>query len=167
MDTADIRLVNRTKLPLPGFMLRKAYFKLLHEVSESINKTGIEQELQGGILRAKTFNKAYNLYPALVTLVGITWDKQHLDTIKELTGLELKKLEDREFLINEMKRLQDKYKELIKTERSEGVSFAQIIVSTEIILEMSISRDIKLYEFQYYMKAASEKIKQLEKLNRG
>ena len=60
---------------------------------------------------------------------------------------------------------QDKYKELIKTEKSEGVAFAQIVVSTEIILEMNIDRNIKLYEFQYYMKAATEKIKQIERHN--
>jgi hypothetical protein len=97
--------------------------------------------------------------------VSISWDKKHLELIKEITGLELKKLEDRESLISEMKRLQDKYKELIKTEKSEGVAFAQIVVSTEIILEMNIDRNIKLYEFQYYMKAATEKIKQIERHN--
>ena len=97
--------------------------------------------------------------------MSISWEKKHLELIKEITGLELKKLEDREALISEMKRLQDKYKELIKTEKSEGVAFAQIVVSTEIILEMNIDRNIKLYEFQYYMKAATEKIKQIERHN--
>ena len=163
MDSGNMKLVKNTRLPLPVFMLRRAYARLLQEVAESINRTGLEQEIQSRIIRAKTFNKAYNLYPTLVNLISVTWDKKHLDLIKEITGLELKKLEDREYLIAEMKRLQDKYKELVKSERSEGVSFAQIIVSTEILLEMSIDRNIKLYEFEYYMKAANEKLKQIEK----
>lgn len=165
MDSGNYRLASRTKIPIPRFWLKKAYLKLMQEVAESINKTGLQQEVEGGVIRAKLFNKAYNLYPALVNLVSISWDKKHLELIKEITGLELKKLEDRESLISEMKRLQDKYKELIKTEKSEGVAFAQIVVSTEIILEMNIDRNIKLYEFQYYMKAATEKIKQIERHN--
>lgn len=162
LDNKDINLVKRWNIPLPKKIIRKAYDRLLLEVGETLNKTAFEKEIESGVLKIKMFNKAFNLYPAMVDLCSITWDKEHLDKIKEITGIELKRIEDRQALINETKRLQDKYKELNVSQPSEGVSFAQVIISTEIVLDFSISRDIKLFEFQYYMKAASDKIKQME-----
>lgn len=162
LDAKDQSKVKRLNIPLPKKMVKKAYEKLLIEVNETLNKTALERELESGVLRVKLYNKAFNLYPALVTLVSLTWDQEHRDKIKEITGIELVKLEDRESLINETKRLQDKYKELIVKKSDDGVSFSQVIISTEIVLDFSISRNIKLFEFQYYMKAASDKIKQLE-----
>ena len=166
IDTRELRLVKRFPIWVPRVLLLKAYARLTTEVAETLNRSALEQEIQSGVLRAKVYNKAFNLYPALVNLVSLTWDEKHLAMIEELTGLKLKKLEDRKALNVEMRRLQDKYKELAKEERSDGeVSFSQVIVSTEIVLELSISRETTLSEFQYYMKAASEKLKQYEKLN--
>jgi hypothetical protein len=48
MDSGNFKLASRTKLPLPGFWLKKAYLKLMQEVAESINKTGLQQEVEGG-----------------------------------------------------------------------------------------------------------------------
>jgi len=167
VDSHDFNLVKRWKIYLPTFLLMKAYNRLMTQVSETLNKSALHEEIKNGLLKTKLFNKAYTLYPALCMLVSVTWDKKHLDMIKEITGFELKKLGDRETLIAETKRLQDKYKEYLITENSnDNVSFAHIIISTEIVLEMNISRDIKLYEFEYYLKAASDKIKQLEKNGR-
>jgi len=146
----------------------KAFARLSTEIAETLNRSALEQEIQSGVLRAKIYNKAFNLYPALVNIVSLTWDEKHIKMIEELTGLKLTKLEDREGLVNEMRRLQDKYKEMEKENTSDGsVSFSQVIVSTEIVLELSISRKTTLSEFQYYMKAASEKLKQMEKLRNG
>lgn len=162
MDSRDLNLVKRFNIPLPKFMLKKAFNRLMKDVSETLNKTALEKEIESGIIKTKLFNKAFNLYPAIITLLTICWDKEHLDKIEEITGYRLTKLEDREILINETKRLQDKYKELSVQQRSEGVSFVEVIVSTELILEMTLPRETKLYEFQYYMKKANDKIKQLE-----
>ena len=164
METRELKLVSRVKFPLPGFMLKKGYKRLIREVGEVVNNTAVEREIESGILKAKTFNKAFVLYPALCDIVSITWDAEHLQKIEEITGMKLTKLKDREILFNETKRLQDKYKELIHSEPKEGgVSFSQIVISTELILDMQIDRNIRLYEFGYYLKAASEKLKQLEK----
>lgn len=164
IDNHEIGLVKRVKFWLPRHLIVRAYENLMLEIAETLNKSALEQEIASGAIRVKLYNKAYNLYPALVDLVSITWDKEHLDKIEEITGLKLRKLEDRAFLVSEMKRLQDKYKELAKTEKTdEGVPFAQIVASTEVILGMNISTEKTLQEFQYYMKIASDKIKQAEK----
>lgn len=165
MDSKDLNLTKRINIPLPEYFLKKAYDRLMREVAETLNKSALEKEIETGVLKTKLFNKAFTLYPALVELVHITWDKKHLDLIEELTGYKLTKLEDRETLIQETKRLQEKYRELQVEQKQEGVSFAQVIISTEIVLGMNLSRDIKLFEFQYYMKAASDKIKQYDKKN--
>jgi hypothetical protein len=163
MDSRDLNLVKRFKIPIPKILLQKAFNRLLKEVAETLNKSALEKEIESGILRTKLYNKAFNLYPALVQIVSLSWDQKHLDMIKEITGFELTKLEDRKVLIEETQRLQSKYREFIVEKPSEGVSFTQVIVSVEIVLNMAISREIKLFEFQYYMKSASDKIKQLEK----
>lgn len=162
LDNKDINLVKRWNIPMPKKLIQRAYEKLIVEVGETLNKSALEKEIESGVLKIKMYNKAYNLYPAMVDLCSISWDAKHRELIKEITGIELVKLEDREALIAETKRLQDKYKELSKAQPVEGVSFAHIIISTEVVLDFSISRDIKLFEFQYYMKAASDKIKQME-----
>jgi len=164
MDSQDIALVKRFPLWLPRIVLARAFQRLMLEVAGTLNKSALEQEIEGGVIKTKLYNKAYNLYPALVDIVFITWDDKHLEQIKEITGISLHKLEDREALIREMRRLQDKYKELtVEQEKGDGVSFAEVIISTEIVLDLSISRNTLLYEFEYYMKAASEKVRQLQK----
>jgi len=157
-----MNLVKRFNIPMPKSLIKKAYQSLMKEVAESLNKSALEKEIESTIFRTKLYNKAFNLYPALINLVQITWDQKHLDMIEEITGYKLTKIEDREVLLNETKRLQDKFRELSVKTKEEGVSFAQVIIATEIVLEFNISRDIKLFEFQYYMKSASEKIKQME-----
>jgi hypothetical protein len=163
MDSRDLKLVRRVKIPLPKYLLKKAFARLMHEVNETLNKSALEKEIETGIFKTKLFNKAFNLYPALVDLAGITWDKKHLDLIFEITGYRLEKLEDREILISEMKRLQDKYREIRPIESREGVSFYEVIISVESILGRNIDRSIKLFEFQAYMKQASDKVKLMEK----
>jgi hypothetical protein len=164
MDNRDLRLVKRYRVWLPKFMLARAFERLMYEVAETLNKSALDQEIIGGVMRAKLYNKAFNLYPILLDIVSLTWDRKHLDMVYELTGIKMEKIEDRTALESEMKRLQDKYKELLIPQKDgEGMSFAQVIISTEIVLELNISRDTTLYEFQYYMKAATEKLRQLEK----
>jgi hypothetical protein len=166
LDSQNINLVKRINIPLPKFFVVRAYNKFLHEVKETLNKSAIEKDIERTLIKTKLYNKAFNLYPALVDLCSIGWTKEILERIKDITGIELKRLEDRKFLIAETERLQAKYREYLITEKPEGgVSFSQIIISIEIILEMNIPRDIKLFEFEYYIKSASEKIKQLEKKN--
>lgn len=163
IDNHDAKLVKRVRFWLPGFMIARAYEALMLEIAETLNRSALEQEIASGAIRVKLYNKAFTLYPALVNLVSITWDKKHLDQIEEITGLKLQKLEDREFLIKETRRLQDKYKELQKTEtKGEGLAFAHIVASTEVILGMNIDTNKTLEEFQYYMKIASDKVKQAE-----
>lgn len=165
MDSRDLALVKRYRIWLPKFMLVHPFERLMYEVAETLNKSALDQEVMNGVVKAKLYNKAFNLYPILLDIVSLTWDEKHLNMVYELTGIKLERLEDRAALEVEMKRLQDKYKELIApTGEGEGMSFAQVIVSTEIVLELNISRDTTLYEFQYYMKAAAEKLKQLEKV---
>jgi hypothetical protein len=167
MDSQNINLVKRVNIPVFKFMLAKAYNRLMVEIGETLNKSELHREIESGILKVKLYNKAFNLYPALIELCSLTWDQSHLDKIEEITGYKLQKLEDRKILIEEARRLQDKYKELLVEEKKEGVSFAQVIISVEIVLGMNIDRNIKLYEFEYYMKAASEKIRQLEEANKN
>lgn len=165
MDSRDLALVKRYRIWIPKFMLVHPFERLMYEVAETLNKSALDQEVMNGVVKAKLYNKAFNLYPILLDIVSLTWDEKHLNMVYELTGIKLERLEDRAALEVEMKRLQDKYKELIApTGEGEGMSFAQVIVSTEIVLELNISRDTTLYEFQYYMKAAAEKLKQLEKV---
>jgi hypothetical protein len=163
MDSKDLNLIKRFNIPIPKRFLQKAFNRLMKEVAETLNKSALEKEIESGLFRTKLYNKAFNLYPALVQIVSMTWDQKHLDMIKEITGFALEKLDDRKILVEETQRLQAKYRELIVQKPGEGVSFAQVIISTEIVLGYNISRDIKLFEFQYYMKSASDKIKQLEK----
>lgn len=166
LDSQNINLVKRFNIPLPKFITVRAFNKFLREVKETLNKSAIEKDIEKSLIKTKLYNKAFNLYPALVDLCSIGWSKEILEKIKDITGIELKRLEDRKLLIEETKRLQDKYREYLIEDKPEGgVSFSQIIISIEIILEMNIPRDLKLFEFEYYMKAASEKIKQLEKKN--
>jgi len=165
LDSQQKSLVKRINIPLPKRVMIKAYDKLLTEVNTTLNRSSFEQEVETGILRLKLYNKAFNLYPALVDLCHITWDSEHLKKIEEITGIKLSTLEDRKILIAETERLQAKYRELIKQNHKEGgISFAELIISTEIILELNIPRDILLYEFEHYMKRATDKLHALENL---
>jgi hypothetical protein len=166
MDSKDLSLVIRYKFFhwfITKKMLSKAYSKLINEVNEVLNKTALQEEIESGIFRVKLYNKAFNLYPSLVNLTKITWDRKHLDLIEEITGFKLEKIEDRKIIIDETERLQSKYRELLNEKRTEGISFYEIIISVESIIGHNIDRSIKLFEFLGYMKQASEKIKLLEK----
>ena len=163
MDSQNINLVKRWNMPMPKCLVRKYFKKLMTEVKESLNKTALKNEIEKGIIKARLYNRAFNLYPALVNICSISWNKEQLDRIEEITGIKLVKLDDRDVLVNETKRLQDKYSELsVEDKKENGVSFEKIIISTEILLDLNISRDTKLYAFQHYMEAASDKIKQAE-----
>lgn len=165
MDSHDYNLIRRIRIPIPKKLLKRAFWRLMKEVHETLNHSELEKEIESWILKTRLFNRAFNLYPAIVDIVSITWDKEHLNMIEELTGCRLTTLADREMLIVEMKRLQDKYSELmsVPVNEKEGVSFSKVIVSTEIVLNIAIPRTIKLFEFQYYMEQASDKIRQLQK----
>jgi len=165
LDSQNINLVKRINIPMPKFLLSRAYSNLIVQVNETLNRTALNKEIETGILRTKLYNKAFNLYPALVDLCSITWDDKHLKKIEEITGLVLKKIEDRKFLIDETVRLQDKYRELLVEEKKEGISFIQVIINVEIILDFKLDRNLKLYEFEYYMKMASDKIREIETAN--
>jgi hypothetical protein len=162
LDSGRHSLVKRWNIPLPKFMVIKAFNKLMYELAEVMNKTAIKQELETGVMRVKLYNKAFTLYPALIDLVTLKWDEETLRRVEDLTGYKLNNLDDLKVLVNETKRLQDKYKEYSVEAKKEGeMSFVQVIISVEIVLERTISRDTKLYEFEHYLKAANEKIKQL------
>jgi len=166
LDSQNYALIKRIRIPLPERMIMKAYNKLMDEVNEALNKTALEREIETGILRLKLYNKAFVLYPALLKTAKLTWDAEHLKIIEEITGYKLEKLEDREILIAEIDRLQAKYRELVSEKKSEGgVSFSELIISTEIILDREISRDILLYEFANYTHKATEKLQAMEHLN--
>ena len=148
MDSHDLKLVRRVKIYIPKYFLKRAFKRLILEVNETLNKSALEKEIESGVVKIKLFNKAFNLYPALVELTGITWDQKHLDLIEEITGYKLQSIEDREILISETLRLQDKYREISVNHTPEGISFYQVIVAVEDILGRAIDRNIKLFEFQ-------------------
>jgi hypothetical protein len=171
MDSKDLSLViNRQSKDYKLFRwfltkkaITKAFNKLINEVNEVLNKSALQKEIELGIFKIKLYNKAFNLYPSLVNLTKITWDKKHMDLIEEITGYRLEKLEDRKIIIDETERLQGKFREFLNEKKPEGVSFYEIIISVESILGHNIDRAIKLFEFQGYIKQASEKIKIWEK----
>lgn len=164
LESQDYKLIKRKNIPVPKKVLIRAYNRLIKEFNEVVNKSSINRAVESGILRLSIYNKAYNLYPLLILICQTTWDEKHLKMVEDITGYKLEKLEDREMLVNEMNRLKDKYHELLVEEKKEGVSFVQVIISTEMILEEPISREIKLFEFEHYMKSASDKVAQLEKM---
>jgi len=71
LDSQNINLVKRINIPMPKFLLSRAYSNLIVQVNETLNRTALNKEIETGILRTKLYNKAFNLYPALVEIKSL------------------------------------------------------------------------------------------------
>lgn len=166
-ETLDTSLLLRFGW-LPKFLITPRFEKFMIEFNELFNSKEIDSFYEDSFLKLKIFNKVNNLLPALYYGLVISDNKTFLDTFKEMYGKDYEGFNDLELIINEIKRLNIKAKDMFyeeeKKEKRETLSLEKLITNTEAVLERSIDRTTKLFQFKHQYDLAVQRAKEFEKL---
>jgi hypothetical protein len=174
-ETGNPRLLKRSRL-VPDFIAREAYRRFMFQFNELFNAQEVESALSSDIMKAKIANKINVLLPALyhglmlAKMYGIEdkYTKDFRDEFRKMYNREFRDLSDLDFILQEIKRLGGKMKELYAVlaqpvQQARKISFEEIIAATEMILERPIDRSMKLYQFKYQYDLAMKRAREMDR----
>lgn len=158
---------------LPGFILRRYYARFLMEFSEMFNGHQMESLLSDDIYRLKIINRVNNIlfpmYQGLALELFISREiPEFRKMYEEVMGRKYNGKEDLKAIIKEIERLKSKLAEVPAAEmvvsKNKKLSFEQVIANTEVILDRSLDRNMKLFQFKKQYDLAIARAKEYEKL---
>ena len=172
-ERGDLSILKRVRW-VPARLLRGHYERFALEFSELFNQEIVNALFTDDLMRVKIMNRANIFLPSLyhalwfIDFGQVKNDnaRYYLDLYREMYGRDYQGLKDLEPILNEIKRLHGKYKELASPEKvieNKGkMSFEQVITMVEMILERSINREMKLYQFVYQYDLAIKRAKAMK-----
>lgn len=165
LDKRNPRLALKVWLPLPGFLLKKGFARTIQSIVGCINEKELINTYLTDMSKIKLYNRAYNLYPALLMRLTARPDQQTFTMVRQITGLKIFTLKDTDKLVSEIKRMKDKIREFLPDdyERRAEVSLEKVVAATESLLGFSIDRKIKMYQFKELYNMSIEKAKMYER----
>lgn len=151
---------------VPVWGHRRAYNKFLNEFSEMFSSQSRSRIMDNSSLQISMYNRINNLLPALYFGLMFDCNPELEKYYKEKYGKEFKELADLNVIVSEMNRLRDKYRELFAAQQEKKaviqtevkINFENLIVQCENTLELSISRDIKVFQFKSYYDNTLKKV---------
>lgn len=169
-ETSDFSALKRFRW-LPAFIALKQYERFSMEFAGMFNKDTLNNLIDNDVLRLRIEHIILNVLPVL-TAGLMTGDPRFASAFKkrynrDYTGT----ADDLELIKGEIEKLTGRYKSLVPAsqiveEKGKGsLKFEEIITYTEMILERSIDRNMKLYQFEYQYKLAVRKAEELQKMN--
>jgi hypothetical protein len=165
-ETNDITILCKYRfIPARFALIRFSQFMV--EFSEMFNRDEVNELLVDDIQRLKITNRVYNILAAMYQGLLMTGDQRFKDLYKETFGRDYNSLADLKVIISEIDRLKGKLKELGSPTKIQGkgtISFEQIITYVEMILDRSIDREMKLYQFKYQYDLAVKRAAEYAKM---
>ena len=171
-ETDDLSIL-KLKRWVPGVLLRRHYERFMIEFSELFNKNEVANLLTEDIYRFKIILKVNNiLFPLYQGLaLELLLNRELPDFRKiyaDVMGRPYNGNQDLKAIIKEIERLKSKLAEAsTPVQRVTGhskMSFEQVIANTEMILDRTLPRDMKLFEFKKQYDLAVLRAKEYEKL---
>jgi len=155
---------------VPNKIAKKAFEKFHLDFSRLFNKEGLATLNSMQALKIMMYNNIFNLLPSMYYGIILTYDKAMLDKFKELFSKDPITAGDVYDTIQaEIERMSSKYKELFLSDKKEEkdkektLNFDNVITTCELVLGISIDRNIKLYQFKPYYEQALKKSRKINK----
>jgi hypothetical protein len=166
-ETGDFKLLKRWRW-VPDFLIASQYAKFSLEFSEMFNRETINQVFDDDVFKLKIINLATNLLPVLYTGLMTTGHPYFKEVYKQRYGKDYEGLPDLKAIIAEIEKLGMRLKTMPSPvqviEQKGAMKFEEVITYVEMILERSIDREMKLYQFTYQYKLAVKRAEEFAKL---
>ena len=167
-ETEDPRIISRWRW-VPAFILNRYYAKFLLDFSEMFNAREVNNLIGEDIYRLKLINRANNiLYPVYIGLMLNDSHPEFRRIFEDVMGRKYNSKDDLKLIIKEIERLKSKLAEAgtaqDRVQGSEKMSFESVVANTEMMLERSLPRDMRLWEFKKQYDLAIARARELEKL---
>lgn len=175
LESDNINLVKRIPIWLPRPLVMRAYAKIIAEISKLVSVKENEGKLNDYLLMLQLYNRINSLLPALYygLLILNKPSAEMIEYFEAHYGKKPTVKEDLQLILDDIKRLTAKYKELnVKQPEQESeptkLNFEKLLLGIELTLDNGqLPRDTKLYQLQSYYEASMEKIrKQNEQINK-
>jgi len=151
---------------MPKFIQQAAFERLSEQFSEMVSKNQIQKVITSKMLEVNLYNKVNSLLPSLYWCLYIRPEEKHLQFYYNYFGKECKGEKELQLILNEIKRLASKYKELFGVAKHEDNSaefnFSFLVGGIEMVLDRVLDRRLKLYELEYFYSKALERSKKNE-----
>lgn len=161
---------------LPDWLTRFYYDRFALQFNEQFNGDLINKMLDVDIMKLKLVNLLNNFLPTLYQGLMATNEDPDSEAgiyfrqlYRKRYAREYNGMEDLKMITADMKKLGIKLREIVtdQPKRSgEGMLFEDVIAHVEAILERSIPRDMKLYQFSKQYELALQRAKTLEQYGR-
>jgi hypothetical protein len=156
--------------------IEKAYVGFMDTFNELFDPRDGRRILQQEALRLMLFNKINVLLPTLYWSLKYKPSKELHDEFKEYFGKDPKGAEDLYLIVNEIRKLTNRFKLLYlnkekddKEEESGPFQLEALITSIETIIERPLDRNLKVYQLRPYnqlaIKILNTRESQRERLN--
>lgn len=166
-ETGDFKILKRFKI-VPAFLLVRQYERFSLEFSEMFNRDLMSQVFEDDVFKLKIINLATNLLPVLYTGLLSSDHPYFRELYKERYGKEYESLADLKSIIAEIEKLGMRLKTIpspvAQVEAKGAMKFEEVITYVEMILERSIDRNMKLYQFVYQYKLAVKRADEYAKM---
>ena len=165
LERDDRRLLCRSRW-VPGWALNRYYSRFMLEFSELFNASEVSQLIDDDIMRLKIINRVNNILHPLYMGLLISDKPEFKQIFYDTIGKTYNSKEDLKLIIREIERLKDKIREMGSPEdQPKGkLSFEEVITYVEMVLERSIDREMKLYQFKYQYDLAIKRSREWEKM---
>ena len=171
-ETDNIKVLSKYSI-LPIKIIKPYHKHFMIIFSEMFNSKEIESLIEDDNTKLRIIHRVYNiltpLYWLLLNYRFVSSEKKKLfkDKYKEIMGRDYNSDEDLKLIIGEIKRLKEKLTDFNnipqKVIKNQKVSFEEVITYTENVLERTIDRRMKLFQFKREYDLAVKKAKQQER----
>lgn len=170
LETGDYSILKRYRL-VPGIIARRAFMRFLVDFAETFNSQKLDQVFEEELMLSKIRTKIQMLtllYQGLLNELTYGVKNQiFADTFRENFFKDFSGMEDLKLIIKQMEKLTVQYKEYSipkPTGGGPGMSFSEIVANVEMMLERTIPRDMRFYEFKRQFDLAVARAREIEKI---
>lgn len=169
-ETGDYSILKRWRW-VPGWLLKRHYEIFLADFAQMYNRETVNQLFEDDIMRLKIVNLATNLLPLLYNGLLFTEQPYFRELYKNRYGHDYNGIEDLTAIITEINKLGHRLKVIQSpvavVQEKESMKFEEVIGYVELILERSIDREMKLYQFAYQYRIAVKRAEEMGKIKTG
>jgi len=167
-ETNDFSILKRFGF-VPDFLLLRHYQRFSLEFAEMFNQSTVNELFIDDVMRLKIINLSTNFLPLIYFGLMSSNEPYFREVFRERYGKEYEGLEDLKSIIAEIEklgmRLKTMYSPVEVIEQKKTMKFEEVVTHVEMIMERSIDREMKLYQFVYQFKLAVKRAEEMTKLN--
>lgn len=169
-ETGDTRILCKRRW-IPAWMVNRYYQRFNLEFSELFNANEVSQLIDDDIMRLKIINRVNNILHPLYMGLLISDKPEFRQIYYDMFGRTYNEKDGLKAIIREIERLKGKMKEMgmagEAVQSGQKRSFEEVITYVEAVLERSLDRDMKLYQFKHQYDLAVRRAMEYEKMKRN